>query len=55
MHRYIQGSGGQLAKIAGVDIEKHAMAMFEAGTNFSKKTKGRNFLSGFQDIQSGRY
>lgn len=31
-------AGKALAEIAGVDLEKHAIAMFEAGSNFQSKT-----------------
>lgn len=43
----------QLAKIAGVDIEKHAMAMFEAGSNFSSKTTAEIFYQDFKTFSQG--
>lgn len=43
----------QLAKIAGVDIEKHAMAMFEAGSNFSSKTTSEIFYQDFKTFSQG--
>ena len=43
----------ELAKIAGVDIEKHAMAMFEAGSNFSKKSISEIFYTDFKTFSQG--
>ncbi|MDD6381224.1 MAG: putative manganese-dependent inorganic diphosphatase [Lachnospiraceae bacterium] len=43
----------ELARIAGVDIEKHAMAMFEAGSNFSSKTTAEIFYQDFKTFSQG--
>ncbi|MQN00775.1 MAG: putative manganese-dependent inorganic diphosphatase [Lachnospiraceae bacterium] len=43
----------ELAKIAGVNIEKHAMAMFEAGSNFSRKSISEIFYTDFKTFSQG--
>ncbi|MCR5451478.1 MAG: putative manganese-dependent inorganic diphosphatase [Lachnospiraceae bacterium] len=41
-------AANRLAEIAGVEIEEHAMKMFEAGSNFAGKTVGELFYQDFK-------
>ncbi len=43
----------KLAEIAGVDLEEHAMAMFEAGSNFGDKTIDEIFFQDFKIFHQG--
>lgn len=46
-------AGKELAEIAGVDIEDHAMKMFEAGSNFGTKTPEEILFTDFKIFPSG--
>ncbi len=46
-------AGQELAKIAGVDIEEHAMKMFEAGSDFGEKTPEEILFTDFKIFPSG--
>ena len=43
----------ELAEVAGVDIEEHAMKMFEAGSDFGDKTPEEILLTDFKIFPSG--
>ena len=43
----------QLAEIAGIDIESHALKMFEAGSQLSKKTEFEIFYQDFKKFNVG--
>ena len=48
-----RAAAAELAKIAGVDIKQHAMAMFEAGSNFASKTISEIFYQDFKTFSQG--
>ena len=48
-------SARKLAEIAGIDIEKLALEMFNAGSNLKGKNSRRNLFPGFQTVYSQRY
>lgn len=43
----------ELARIAGIDVEEHAMNMFEAGSDFSNKTEEEILNQDFKIFHSG--
>ncbi len=43
----------RLAKIANVDVEEHAMAMFKAGSNFADRSIDSIFFQDFKKFQAG--
>jgi manganese-dependent inorganic pyrophosphatase len=43
----------RLAKIAQVDVEEHAMAMFKAGSNFADRSIDAIFFQDFKKFQAG--
>lgn len=45
----------QLAEIAGIDAEKYAMEMFDAGSNLTSKTDEEIFYQDFKKFISGRH
>lgn len=48
-----KAAADDLAKIAGVDIETYAMAMFEAGSNFSSKSLEQIVYQDFKTFHQG--
>ena len=48
-----RAAAAELAKIAGADIKQHAMAMFEAGSNFASKTISEIFYQDFKTFSQG--
>ena len=43
----------ELAELAGIDVEEHAMKMFEAGSDFSSKTEEEILNQDFKIFHSG--
>ena len=48
-----QMAAEQLAEIAGIDLESHAMKMFEAGSQLSKKTEFEIFYQDYKKFNAG--